>query len=442
MDLMQIQRDIESVIKYSQEYPFDVDMHDIVNQWYRSKKFFIDTFGGQPIKRITKEPLSFTLSPQEKGSIFTNMIDDIEQHGQLFSYNEEEDYTLNDFLHENETGFFNNRVVVDHPSLKIRKNMKLLKCFKYFLPDFTTTRNIQDVASRYIQEDRITGHLYLSVHPLDFLSMSENNCGWRTCQSLDGDFRAGVINYMLDDTTFMAYLADEEDDKLRPFPDGMLWNSKKWRVLLHTNQFESIIYYNRQYPYNSDTLLACVHQYIYSHISNGFRPPETIGFKHFKVGRKEVDSTFNYIYMPERQCIYDTRETIDESGSLGYTDLCYSSDFVPMASTLQSNLSNYHRVCFEADSEREDWDKAFHEEFDISIGKRYKCLKCGSGDLKRFNSFLCEDCIVEEDLDEDNYMKCDCCGRRIYPDDQFYDIDEEKLCETCYDAIKNSKKET
>ena len=40
------------------------------------------------------------------------------------------------------------------------------------------------------------GYLYLSIHPLDYLSISETNHGWRSCHALDGEYRNGNLSYL------------------------------------------------------------------------------------------------------------------------------------------------------------------------------------------------------------------------------------------------------
>ena len=71
------------------------------------------------------------------------------------------------------------------------------------------------------------------MHPLDFLSLSENTYNWRTCHSLDGEFKAGNLSYMIDSSTFIVYLRPEKTyNILLTFPNTVQWNSKKWRMLM------------------------------------------------------------------------------------------------------------------------------------------------------------------------------------------------------------------
>ena len=103
-----------------------------------------------------------------------------------------------------------------------------------------------------IQENSITGTLCFSVHPLDYLSISENTYNWASCHSLDGDYRAGNLSYMLDSSTIVCYLRGANNVKLPLFPDDVPWNSKKWRVLLFFSDKQDIIFAGRQYPFTSN----------------------------------------------------------------------------------------------------------------------------------------------------------------------------------------------
>ena len=83
-----------------------------------------------------------------------------------------------------------------------------------------------------LQEDKIEGTLCFSVHPLDFLSSSENTYNWRSCHSLDGEFCAGNLSYMADSATMICYLKSDKEEILPRFPEDIPWNNKKWRVFL------------------------------------------------------------------------------------------------------------------------------------------------------------------------------------------------------------------
>ncbi len=57
----------------------------------------------------------------------------------------------------------------------------------------------------------------LSVHPCDFLQMS-NGTGWRSCHNLDGgEYQAGTLSYMTDSTSMVFYTFHDEYSGTPPF---------------------------------------------------------------------------------------------------------------------------------------------------------------------------------------------------------------------------------
>lgn len=130
-------------------------------------------------------------------------------------------YELADFIDKQSDGFFSNITVEDfttNSGKTIKKGTKLVKSFKYFIPESRRLEDIQNEASRIIQEDKIEGTFCLSVHPLDFLSSSETTYNWRSCHSLDGDYRAGNLSYIMDKSTIVCYLKGDKNEKLPRFP--------------------------------------------------------------------------------------------------------------------------------------------------------------------------------------------------------------------------------
>ena len=97
--------------------------------------------------------------------------------------------------------------VVFSKSIESDTQMHLMDLFKNF------GRTLE------VAENKIEGYLYLSVDPRDFLTLSENDSNWYSCQSLDGDYRSGDLSYMVDGTTIVAYLANEvESTKSKDCP--------------------------------------------------------------------------------------------------------------------------------------------------------------------------------------------------------------------------------
>ena len=443
-DIQLIRKQFEATIRHSQDFSFHLHTKGIIDKWYEAKKPYIDLFGGETQIKLASD-VSLNLSEEALDSLFSRFIASISSAREEENLADCENPTLKksfyQFLKENREGFFQNRVVKDYPALKVGKGTKLLKCFKFFVEDFSKCRWAQDMASRFIQGTKVCGNLYLSVDPLDFLTVSENDSSWRSCHSLDGDFRSGNLNYLLDDTSLIVYLASDKKKQLKCMPAGLLWNDKKWRMLIHTNNWKSIIYYNRQYPFTSPELLKTAYEGIeklaFSVDKQFFCPPQHTSFKTIKIGgERDSDLEYNFI-LGLRERIYDTRDIIDFEESFGYCDLMYSRYYTPVFSIRDDKREGYSNCTWESDDLKK-WDEAFHNVFDITIGKTCKCVRCGKGDISRPDSFLCDDCIVNEDADTDLFAECEWCGRRLYPGDQRFNYEGDIICEECNSACTTS----
>jgi hypothetical protein len=402
--------------------------------WKQNKASFIQKFGGTIWRSQNKITLNLTDSIKEKKfESLLNSLDDEDLSSTAENY-----VTFEEFLRDNKEGFFDNKVVHPYPEIRVQKGMKLLKCFKYFLPSFTATRTVQDLASRFIQEDKIEGYLYLSVDPIDYLTMSESNSNWRSCHSLDGDYRAGNLSYMLDKTTIVAYLASDKKEHMRALPDGVEWYSKKWRMLVHTNNFDSVIYYDRQYPFDSEILEMTVADTLNTFCNKEFNPPNPNGFSTIQIpGWESISLDHNFI-LGREDCIYDTKDIVNTNDFLGYSDLILSPFYSPRTSVKKQN-SYYDIIETKKINNKQVWDKEFHKVYDIKIGEKVPCVRCGQNYITRNDSFLCDDCIAVEDADEDFYLVCETCGSRIYSMDEAEIINGELTCKTCADAINKER---
>ena len=436
MNLSTKKQQVEQILVHSQDYPFtSLELDPLLEKWYNAKAKYIARFGTTIWQ--SPEKITIKLTDEIKKKKFESLLCCLSDDDLMSKA--ENDITFEEFLRDNEAGFFENKVVYPYPEIKVQKGMKLLKCFKYFLPSFTATRTIQDLASRFIQEDKIEGYLYLSVDPIDFLTMSESNSNWRSCHSLDGDYRAGNLSYMVDDTTIVAYLASDKKENLRALPTDLQWCSKKWRMLVHTNNFNSVIYYDRQYPFDSEILEVAVADILNGFNHKTFNPPNHNGFSTVRIpGWAESLSLDHNFILGGNDCIYDTRDIVDTSDFLGYSDIILSPYYTPSTSLKKGN-SYYDVIDTTEIKSKKIWDKEFHKVYDIKIGEKVPCVKCGKHYIKRTDSFLCDDCIAVEDADEDFYLVCETCGSRIYDRDEAEIINGELTCKTCADAINKER---
>lgn len=436
-----IKEQFKAVISYSQNI-YDPKVDRLFDKWEKAKSKFIHRFGGLIYE--WPEPVEFTLdkkSKETKVMEFTDYIDNTYSNADLAN-----------FIEENIDTFFDN-VVSFSDKKEIPKGMKLIKAFKYFEKDPKVLEKLQNLASELIQENKIHGKLCFSVHPLDFLSSSQNSYNWRSCHSLDGEYRAGNLSYMVDTTTFMVYLKNEDEDKAIPLFGNVKWNSKKWRMLIHASNDDELIFAGRQYPFVSESGLDIVLG-VYNNIlkeqhdrENSPKNNESnVWFFHLTDIPKEYGGwrcdyledyqpagQDNWISLAQRyvvvQChIYDIRDIVVEGrGALNYNDILFSTCYKkPYYACLKNGWTHIKRN---------------DENNRIVVGGPVPCLECGEYNIEDSHMMSCRNCYQDEDYDDyDSYVSCGSCGCRHHVDDSnvvilynpYGGIWEEAVCDECY----------
>ena len=421
-----IKQQFKSVISYSQNIP-DPKVDVLFREWETNKEKFINRFGGLIYE--WSEPIEFTLDDAQKrqrAMEFATTVSD--------TFNNP---VLAEFIDENLDGFFENKVVKTVPNSEIPQGMKLLKAFKYFEPNKAALRSIQDLASNIIQENKIKGTLCFSVHPLDFLSSSENTYNWRSCHALDGEYRAGNLSYMIDNCTFMVYLKGADNQKLYGF-GPVEWNSKKWRMLIHAAEDDSIMFAGRQYPFSSKSGIDTVLN-IYNNL--------------MMMGKKEhpwISSWYKYAgwradyvdsYVP-----YDATD-MEDAVSLATRYIVYDNQLVDIRRVVREgpNCLNYNDIlkstCYKYPYYA-IYDPYSYHSVDhllanpVVVGEEVPCLHCGEELIRNPETMRCDDCELEYGTEEnDVYSSCDCCGARIYVDDAICVGDDgDLICDSCFHA--------
>lgn len=418
--------DFDKVISYSQNISVPQTTELLAN-WSQAKRDIVERFLDGKIQYTYPEKVRFELNNHSK----CERID----HFQEYIQNLFNDYyhPLVKFLgHLSIEEFYANSLLEDYiiserDNKKIQKGSKIVKSFKYFIEDKQLLADLQNKASEIIQENKVEGYLTFSVHPLDFLSSSENTYNWRSCHSLDGEYRAGNLSYMCDRGTIMVYLSGKEKVKLPHFPEDVLWNSKKWRMLLHFNQELDVCFAGRQYPFFSPGALEKVFEIFSNNMAtmeftwgNGRQREKWLGwyndyikkFANQESGREVHFDDDRYYVM--NGCICDKYATVlDAPNSLHFNDITRSSCYTKPYYMFKSY---YH-----------------HIPVSFSVGAAVKCLHCGEALINGDDSMMCSDCEWEYgNNDSDEYRTCDCCGTRFYYEDAWW-VGDDIVCPNCAD---------
>lgn len=410
---IQLAKQINKIIAYAEDIvDTDLDASIWIDEWEKAKARFIEAFGGLTYEY--PEPISFNLSDRAREDLLYHLCDNIQDYWN--------NNNLADFLFKQKNGFMENTVVSDYTApdgTLIRAGGKLLKAFKYFEENKNVLREMQDAASMVIQEGKISGRLCVSVHPLDYLSSSENTYKWRSCHSLDGEYRAGNISYMLDTSTVVVYLKGAGEKELPNFPPSIPWNSKKWRMLLHVSDSGNEFFAGRQYPFVAPGALEAVSRYILPVIrgvkSEG--PVFAPWNNHYITDARNGNGQLQVLkdkYLVMYHNLYELHKTVRTGkGALAFNDILMSSCYTPFYTYYLNNSSE-------------------KEEISFAIGVRIPCPCCGSDYVSDTGHFLCDDCFASQ-KGYDSFVYCTSCDCRIYNNDLYY-IEGDLVCADCYEA--------
>jgi hypothetical protein len=419
-NLNAIKEQFQTVISYSQGID-NPQVDELFDKWLEAKRDFIEAMNGELIFEYP-EKITLPLAQKERDIKIDEFISILDTRW--------DNNDLATFVHKMREGFFNNLTPADYQygDILIKKGTKLVRAFKYFETDKSALTDIQNHASRIIQEDKIEGILCVSVHPLDYLSTSENTYNWRSCHALDGEYRSGNLSYMVDKSTVICYLKSDKEETLPNFP--FEWNSKKWRVLIYFSNDWNMIMAGRQYPFMPASGLDCITKTLLP--AAGISRNSSWTKWHTELLDEMVfndDSgmafTFNDTYVPVGGKLVPMSELVqDRKGSLQFNDLLRSSCYSPMYA---------YRVL------KENWwftPATGQSDPDITrffIGGEVPCMRCGQTHIVVNESMQCVSCEEQHGTTEsDDFGYCVCCSRHVYLEDAYY-VEDEIVCDQCYD---------
>lgn len=269
------------------------------------------------------------------------------------------------------------------------KPMKMLaKVAKaYDLPGFEKFRLAH---SRCLNQKTYHGTMCLSIHPMDYMTMSDNNYNWESCMNWrhEGCYRRGTIECMNSPLVVVAYL--DGDEFFEPIP-GYSWSNKKWRSLFVID--DHIMTSVKGYPYQETAFNTFVLNWL----------------RELRSADRTYSDPFTYDY----QCGHLYTPGVERTHIVNVDIHCSGAMYCDMGSVNHDavlaieNMPEYYEVDYSGPS---------------------VCLHCGAeepyycGDE---SSLCCENCAVKE------YCCC-CC------DDHFGEFDGEWwngswYCHECLD---------
>ena len=243
--------------------------------------------------------------------------------------------------------------------------------------------------SRILNQKKVTGELCLSIHPLDYMTMSDNDEDWDSCMNWQGcgDYRQGTVEMMNSPCVVVAYLRNP--DYAMKVPGGH-WNSKKWRCLFVVDR--DVIVNIREYPYcNADLVGECLNwlkslaeknlHYQYRDTTCLWRADRD---NYVQVGEKKIPTQFSTGHM--------------------YSDFRFDHLMY-----LNTNLP---------------------ENIDIYYSGVSECLCCGETDTGCDEKFIGSSDLICHACN--GYAECEECGTYCDAED-LYEVEGRMICQNCYD---------
>lgn len=286
------------------------------------------------------------------------------------------------------------------PGSKVSKTLgKIAKMY-----DIKGYEDFRICHSQVLNQKQLSGELTISIHPLDYMTMSDNDCGWDTCMSWwasNGCHRQGTVEMMNSPTVIVAYLASDEPMSICPYNcdeevSGFKWSNKKWRQLFVVDR--NVIIAVKDYPYHNNDLSKVVVEWLKELAET------RLGWKYQEL--EEYHSSF------VRQ--YDNNKKV-------YLDFPVNnmySDF---------GCQDFHWMCLAEDFDERNKDNGNEFYYGTNVYIPYsgkpQCMICGELD----GYFEDESCLACESCQ--NRCVCDFCGENHGE----FVIDDVYLCEYCYD---------
>ena len=242
--------------------------------------------------------------------------------------------------------------------------------------------------SQVLNTRKFDGTLHLSIHPMDFMTMSDNTYGWDSCLNWEnhGDYHGGAITMMTSPMVVVAYLTGSET---MPLTTTLSWNSKKWRELFIVDP--RTITAIKGYPFDNEYLDQAVLDWL----------------------RELAETNLGWTYGPQVE--WGKEHSIE-----GYEE--YSVTY-HTGNTMYNDMYSKHPAMYNT-------DKFENKSIRIKYEGPRICMVCGEEDMcfDTEATIACEYC-------EDVYH-CTHCGARIFDLEESYTTSNGDIyCECCADNL-------
>ena len=354
------------VKKYGADYQDGAISPEVIEEILKShvenKKHIFKLFGNK--LRVEKE-IETTVSQEEGSRILKKLINtDLEDSKRLFF--------VKSFLDDLDPREFTENVTTCTRTMfdvKISKGTKVSKA----LAKLCLKEDAHEVVTKHsmaLQSARAKGKIVVSIDPCDYVTMSSNNSGWRSCHRLDGgEYRTGPIAYLRDSSTVICYMESSTPCEFTYYRgEEFSHTNKVWRQIALVSPNLEFSLQERQYP-NINMINQLAVSEIFKELFEKYNQTE------YKVENSPVE----WLNLLHRD--FSTEE---DSYSYYYNDI-------------KAEMFSYGNI---VSGLSETIDSLREKELPVK-GEAVYCLDCGEHAYES-SSLYCEDC-GGYDCDEDDW---------------------------------------
>lgn len=324
-------------------------------------------------------------------------------------------------------------------------------------------------------------HVTLSIHPLDYITMSDNSNDWSSCMQWTDDrgpgcYRLGTVEMMNSNNVLIAYVTGKEqfffgDTTKDTDIKNYTWNSKHWRQLFYINK--DIIVGGKAYPsYNRDLtqriiseLRLLAHKNLKWDYEFGVEPYQDMIHLNSQRGMMHIREHIRTKDYSKKNIVFDTKAMYNDMlndndtiywcvrNKVPHTKMISYSGKAPCLCCLGDvtyPLSNYEADNMYYNERYENNNEVICED----CKDKYTCSECGKipSDVEKIHKIhvrgliessaksLCQDCFNKK------VKICPKCNKPMYLKTvnvgSFYIKDKEDVhkhlfcCESCYYEMK------
>lgn len=292
----------------------------------------------------------------------------------------------------------------DGKEIKVNRGCKALKVIGKIASAFGIEgfEEFRIAHSMYLNQKKISGTLHISIHPFDYMTMSDNDYDWESCMSWrnDGGYKAGTVEMMNSENIIVAYIAPNNRN-IRGYNDSYVWNDKKWRELFIVS--EDAIVGVKDYPYCNEIIANEVINWLKELAETN------MGWKYANETPYDMNKLWkNHDKTDKILDDYAIKNIMFEAGYM-YNDMG-RGDYHPIF--IGENIINSPIT------------------FYIDMSGPSQCMCCGDTEIniEDESRLCCSSC------DGSEAYYCYDCGDRI-DFDYAYEVDGEYYCEHCYENL-------